>query len=118
RKPSPVPIVILAVLAVATVVVIAVGQALSACVLAVLSTFFLEWAIDERFSKPCPHCGLKSLRLVGSGAIWYVKSGDLREQRVFWGECFSCGKSSVRRGGLFAQWAAYPEGQENVQPRA
>jgi hypothetical protein len=48
---------------------------------------------------------MRSVWITGTGGIWYA---DWREERVFWGECSSCGKRVARRGWIFAPWKAYP----------
>jgi hypothetical protein len=118
REASRMLLVVFGVLASASVAALAFGWFVPACLLAVLSTFFLEGAIDRRLARDCPHCGQRSMRVVGRGGIWYEYRQDLREERVFWGQCSCCGGSAIRRGAVFAQWTAYPEAEENAPPRA
>jgi hypothetical protein len=117
RESSRMLLVVFGVLAGASVAALTFGWTVAAFLLPVVSMFFLEGTIDRRLVRTCPHCGQRSMRVVGSGGIWYEYRQDLREERVFWGCCSCCGGSAIRRGALFAQWTAYPEAEENVPPR-
>jgi hypothetical protein len=113
RESSRIPLVVFGVLAGAAVAALAFGRVVPACVLAVLSTFFLEAHIDYRLTRICPHCGQRSMRVVGTGGIWYEHRQDLREERVFWGKCSCCSKGAVRRCTLGSSWTAYPKAEDN-----
>src|SRR5262245_47417148 len=109
-KPSLIPLALIPVFAAAAVVAFAFEAPCPATIALLLAGMLFVVEIDWRTAKVCPHCRQRSLRIIGTGGIWYE---DFREERVYWGECSSCGKSAIRRGSLSANWTPYPEGNTN-----
>jgi hypothetical protein len=89
-----------------------------ACILGLLAAYLVPGEIDCRLRRACPHCRQQSLRMVGTGGLWYEEHGDVREVRVYWGQCSSCGRSATRRQTLFAPWAAFPDAEEKAASHA
>jgi hypothetical protein len=103
---------ILAAIAVATVQCDLPGEAVVAGVFA--SSLLLQ-EMNRILRWRCPHCRRRSLRATGSGGIYY---DDGVEERVFWGECISCGKCSIRRNPICGRWKRYPDTDPTNSPGA
>src|SRR4051812_26226990 len=115
-SPGParlVPAVLLGALSVAAVLyrMPVIGSALG-----VLAAVSLLMEADRAVPWRCPHCWRRSLRVVGTGGLWYTGRDDFREERVFWGECAACGRRATRKGLWPVPWKAHPPAEPGVAP--
>ena len=69
-----------------------------ALMIGIVAILLLLVEMDRQATWRCPRCQVRSLRVVGTGGLWYFREDDFQEERVYWGECSTCGRRATRKG--------------------